>query len=289
MDDAGRKWGHDQLMHDLASHLRGNTERMVWENMQLGASGSPRPDVYTLDKSYSRWNPLAYECKVTMADFRSDITSGKWQRYLDFARGVIFAVPAGLISKDDVPKGCGLIVRHENVWRAVRKPTLQPLDTLDRDAWMKLLIDGVDRCHAARPGLRKASEYHAAELMREKVGADVAMAYRNHIQLLASLQYRIEQATEKLEKIDEQVAEREQRALGQARVERAEITAMVEAHARELGCHASVWAIRKRLDEIRPARDREAIADAVRALEQVAESTKKAAIELAARSGVEQC
>jgi hypothetical protein len=34
------KWGHNDLARDLAEHLRQNTARMVWEDMQLGPSGT---------------------------------------------------------------------------------------------------------------------------------------------------------------------------------------------------------------------------------------------------------
>ena len=121
------KWGHDQLANDLAEHLAKQTDRIIWTDMQLGPSGSPRPDVYSIPKSYSGYKPIAYECKVSVSDFRSDITKGKWQSYLKYSSGVIFAVPKGLITKDDLPKGCGLIVRSENGWRMVKGPTLTPI------------------------------------------------------------------------------------------------------------------------------------------------------------------
>lgn len=41
--------GHDELAQSLAAHLRGDA-RMIWCDLQLGPSGSPRPDVYTIDK-----------------------------------------------------------------------------------------------------------------------------------------------------------------------------------------------------------------------------------------------
>jgi len=81
-------WGHDALAEDLAQHLRSD-KRMVWTDMQLGPSGSARPDVFTLDKVYSRPAPTAYECKISRADLRADTTSGKWQKYLQFAGAVI--------------------------------------------------------------------------------------------------------------------------------------------------------------------------------------------------------
>src|SRR6266571_2431143 len=99
---AEKQWTHDELAADLAGHLK-TPERMCWTDMQLGPAGSPRPDVYCIDKSFVSPFPTAYECKVSVPDFRSDVTSGKWSSYLKFAYRVFFAVPAGLVSKADVP------------------------------------------------------------------------------------------------------------------------------------------------------------------------------------------
>lgn len=134
---------HDELANDLAAHLR-TERRMVWTNMQLGASGSPRPDVYAIFKSFAHPAPMAYEAKVTVADFRSDVTSGKWQSYLAYACGVVFAAPAGLVSRDEIPAHCGLIVRGPVGWRMAKRPVLNPV-TIPQDALLKLVIDGVER------------------------------------------------------------------------------------------------------------------------------------------------
>lgn len=172
------KWTHNALMNDLADHLAKQSDRIIWTDMQLGSSGSPRPDVYTIPKSYANFKPLAYECKVSNADFRSDITKGKWQSYLKFASGVIFAVPKGLVTKDDIPKGCGLIVRSENGWRMVKGPTLTPVkNDLPADFWIKLVIDGVDR------SLRSEKKRFVDH---KKVNDQVAKKFGNELAILLS-------------------------------------------------------------------------------------------------------
>lgn len=171
-------WGHDALADDLAAHLRGNSDRLVWTDMQMGPAGSPRPDVYTMQKSYSKFRPLAYECKVSVADFRRDITAGKWQSYLKYSSGVIFAVPAGLIKKEDVPTGCGLIVRHQDVWRTVKGPTMQVIKTLPHDAWMKLMIDGVDRLRS-EPRQRSYNTWRTTQILGKKYGEKIAKLLSN--------------------------------------------------------------------------------------------------------------
>lgn len=211
------KWGHDQLQEDLAAHLRGTRDRVVWTNMQLGPSGSPRPDVYTIPKSFSKFTPLAYEIKISMSDFRRDVTSGKWQSYLKFASGVIFAVPAGLIKKEDVPPGCGLIVRHEEIWRTVKGPTLKASETLPRDTWIKLMIDGLDR-QGHEPQPRSANPWKAQKEIRQKYGDRIADALSS----LDNAEYRLQLAIDKTNKtIDElEAAERERISLARMHVER---------------------------------------------------------------------
>lgn len=171
-----KKWGHDELLRDLADHL-GAPDRMLWMDMQLGPSGSPRPDVFTLQKSYTKPKPMAYEIKVSVSDFRSDVTAGKWHSYLDYAAGVYFCVPQGMVSKADIPTGAGLMVRGENGWRAVKKPTLQRV-TLGFKVMHKLLIDGIERERQMR-----ALEYHRSRIdwrrIADDVGKDVAAAARD--------------------------------------------------------------------------------------------------------------
>lgn len=171
-------WKHDDLLADLASFLNG-ADRMIWTDMQLGPSGSPRPDVYVLHRSYSRPRPLAFEIKVSKSDLRSDTTSGKWESYLKYAGGVVFAVPDGLCTAADIPAQCGLIVRKAETWRYVRKPTVQPV-SLAMDAVMKLVMDGVGRVYQGRATQpRQVSVWKDCEAVRKKYGEDVALAARD--------------------------------------------------------------------------------------------------------------
>jgi len=203
-------WKHDDLARDLADRFRG-VGRMVWEDMQIGPSGSARPDVYTIEKSYTRPNPTVYEVKVSVSDFRADVTRGKWQSYLAFAGAVYFAVPVGLVGKDDVPNGCGLIVRHDSGWRAVKKATMQHVE-MPQHAMLKLLIDGVGRL-PKYIGPRDISTWRAADKLGGLIGRDVAMlltdtnVYRNQLESLR------EQASD----LAAAVKERKDRAISEAR------------------------------------------------------------------------
>lgn len=182
-------WKHDELQEDLANHLRGSTDRMVWTNMQMGPSGTYRPDVFSLQKSYAHFHPVVYECKVSLSDFRSDVTSGKWQNYLKVAQAVIFAMPAGFINKNDVPVGCGLIIRYEAGWKMVKKPTMNALDTLPRDAWLKLLITGVEReGERLKPKEEFFNKYKANEDIAKKYGKKIGKLLSD----LQSAEYNLE-------------------------------------------------------------------------------------------------
>lgn len=180
-----RKWRHDELLQDLAEHIS-VPERMLWCDMQLGPSGSPRPDIYTMRKSYTKPSPMAYEIKVSVSDYRSDITAGKWQTYLQYAQGVYFCAPAGLIKKDDLPKGCGLMVRGETSWRSLKRPTLSKVD-LPQKALLKLLIDGIDR-NKERLRTREFSVYQENKALRQHHGDIVAKVVHNYHRALDDIE-----------------------------------------------------------------------------------------------------
>jgi hypothetical protein len=191
---------HDELALDLAAHLRGGSKRITWCDMQLGESGSPRPDVYTMEPTYTRLSFEAFEVKVSVSDFRSDVTSGKWQKYLRYANSVTFAVPAGLIRKEDVPATCGLIVRHETGWRYAKKPTKHVLTELPWRAWIKLLLDGTERSEQARK-VQMFNEYLAGEKLAKRWGKEAAKLISDIHSLPATLEYRKQAMENELERM----------------------------------------------------------------------------------------
>ncbi len=240
-------WSHDALAEDLAGHLK-SPDRMVWTDIQLGRAGSPRPDVYTIDKSFVRPRPTAYECKVSVSDFRSDATSGKWSSYLEYAHSVIFAAPVGLISKGDVPEQCGLIVRHENAWRYAKKPIVNPRPIAE-EALIKLLIDGVHR-EGPRARAKHWENSYVTKKFAEKFGAQAA----RHVCDAASTHELIARADRDATRITER-----------ARKEAAEITAHATQHAPVLWADllevcglrpdASKWDVEFEVRKLREAKD----------------------------------
>lgn len=259
---------HDALAADLAAHLAGySTPMVVWTDMQLGPAGSARPDVYAIEKTYTALRARVFEVKVSRADFLSDVTSGKYLRYAAFAGSITFATPAGLVSKDEVPKGCGLITRSpEGVWRYQRKPTLQPTPDLPRDAWLKLVIDGcarereVVRAGACKP--RTTTEWCHQRRVRERFGAELAAIVTDRDNAARQIQAEAEgyrRTMAERQKSERDALQEEVRRLEEIRADAAASLGL------ERG--ASWWEIRSELDARLKGEVEERIADALRAVD----------------------
>ncbi len=67
-------------------------------------------------RSRKKWAPVTYEIKTSVADFQSDIRSGKWEIYRPYSAYIIFALPLSIAEKVVIPKGAGLIIRNNNTW-----------------------------------------------------------------------------------------------------------------------------------------------------------------------------
>lgn len=239
-------WGHDQLAHDLAAHLAVNPRAMIWENIPMGPAGSVRPDVFVMQKSFTKPLPTAYEVKVKVSDFRADITAGKWQQYLAFSGAVYFAAPKGLISRADLPKGCGLIVRGDAGWRTHRAPTRQRV-TLAEEVYLKLLMSaGYQREGNA---FRRADEWTARQRALKAVGTRLGRDIGEYLR-------DKDAALGKLELLKEDIAARDARSRERAKElmddgaqtlrECCEALGIVESNPRRIR-----WAIEAALREIR--------------------------------------
>ncbi len=165
-----KKWGHDELLRDLHDHLS-KPERMLWMDTIMGPAGSVRPDIFSINKSFTKPRPISYEVKVSKADFRSDITSGKWQQYLEFSGGVMFCAPKGIINKSDLPNGCGLMTRFDKSWRTVKGPTLHPAEP-DYYIMLKLLMTATDEYKLKRAEVHFSS-YAVIQKHKKEWGEDV--------------------------------------------------------------------------------------------------------------------
>lgn len=218
--------------------------------MQLGPSGSPRPDVYTIPCSYTKFRPLAYEVKISVSDFRRDIVAGKWQSYLEFASAVIFAAPAGLIKKEDVPPGCGLIVRHDEVWRIAKGPTMKVTETLPRSAWLKLVIDGIKR-QPEGPVPRHFNSWNTQDKIRKLYGEELASVLSSRDGAITRLRHQTESANNEINELakTEQIRINRQRANFEAEMQK--ITMIKKEFCQLLGIpeNSDTWLIQRTVHE----------------------------------------
>ena len=272
-------WKHDELARDLADHLASAKAagRMIWLNMQLGPSGSQRPDVYTLNPSYSRANPLAYEVKVSVADFRRDVTAGKWQGYLQFACGVTFAAPEGLLQRGHIPEGCGLMVRSANGWRTLRAPTRRLFD-LPSDVMMKIMIDGWKyQLGATDPKPRKSirHEWDISEKERKLWGKEVADVLRDTLAARARVKTYNDMTESLNAEYQKRKAEMEARLQSERKTMEQEISGYWGELARACGVpgEANRYNIARGVRRVLRAMEKDAEVEALRArLEQVRRS-----------------
>ena len=139
---------HRDLVASLAEHFRGG-DRVVWTERGIGAAwmaqysgqGLPKPDVFTIQKTFARRAIAAYEVKATKADFQSDIRSGKWSKYLPYCNRFYFATPRGLVTKAEIPPEAGWLTIGDNGWATVKAAPYAP-DTgaLQEDEWLSLIF-----------------------------------------------------------------------------------------------------------------------------------------------------
>lgn len=260
-------WTHDQLQRDLADHLA-RPDRMIWQDMQLGPSGSPRPDVYTLQKSYTNPDPRAFEIKISASDFRADVTAGKAMGYLKFAGSVTFCMPKDLAVKvrSDLPAGAGLMVRSPGGWRTVKRATRSPVQIPEK-ALLKLLIDGVDRAHKAYRA-KQANEH----LMLKSLGEDVGKAVARYLRAPRQFEIDLDEQARKHEDSLQLMRERHERAISALRDEHRRVADALGIHHRDnlLDPYSMARALRELADQTSAdARVRKAESEVASAAEQL--------------------
>jgi hypothetical protein len=132
---------HRELAEDLAI-----TRDTRYIEVAMGSKWMTRPappiaDVVVVRPSYTRFCIDIYEVKQSRADFLSDIRNGKWRSYLPFCHRFYFAAPSGIIKKEDVPAGHGLIIRGDIGWRVIQQAEARDAgDDIPKVALMSLLF-----------------------------------------------------------------------------------------------------------------------------------------------------
>ena len=140
---------HDGLAHDLAMWLSSpyGKQCVTWENIEFPIEATRpfgcRPDVFAMKSTLTakNWNPTTFEVKISVADFQSDIRTGKWRKYLAFSAYVFFAIPAKLLAhRFEIPKECGLAIRHGDGWEIFSRGKRNKDWKLTERQWMNLCI-----------------------------------------------------------------------------------------------------------------------------------------------------
>lgn len=75
-------------------------------NTGSATKGCKRMDAWVMKKTWSPMTTIGYEIKVSRGDFVRD---EKWMHYLPFCHQLYFVCPSGLIQKEEVPDGVGLM------------------------------------------------------------------------------------------------------------------------------------------------------------------------------------
>lgn len=271
-------WTHDALAADLADHLRGMSKpAMVWLDMQLGPAGSMRPDVFTMERTYTALNTRAFEVKVSRSDFLADATAGKAQGYRSVAGALAFAAPKGLLKREEIPDGCGLIERGESGWRWARKPVMSRIETLPTKVWLKLLMDGIERVHDPRGQLRRqrVNEYTQQRRAEQMLGAELGSLLADRERARLELQFEASRLRDEAAAM--QASREERAAKSRAALEetlqglRAEIARIGEAFGFPNCSAIDAWRLREAMRKARPEADATALKDAVRDIGQFAD------------------
>jgi hypothetical protein len=104
---------------------------------------SQRCDLWTVDLWPSSLERIAYEIKVSRADYVHELKHPEKRRLaMLISNRYCFAVPAGLIRHNEVPLDCGLVEVHPNgirevvsaPWRDIPPPTARFIAELARRA-----------------------------------------------------------------------------------------------------------------------------------------------------------
>jgi hypothetical protein len=120
-ENAAARRGHNTLASRVASWLKAEG-RLAWENIEFIVDGEPgrrqavRPDVFSILPTHDirRASPMVHEVKISRSDFLADLANpSKRQGYAALAGSVTYVAPVGLISPEEIPQGCNLLVELE--------------------------------------------------------------------------------------------------------------------------------------------------------------------------------
>jgi hypothetical protein len=227
-DDTGR-----ELARSIAQYL--GTGWMTWVEQPLGSvqyGNAHRVDVFAMSKSY-KFITRIYEVKISRSDFQKDAFEGKYKNYLPFCNYFYFATPSGLVKKDEIPTGCGLITFGEKGWNAVKSPHHRDVK-YDTEFMLALLMKGYQDNYERYRDLEnkrysKTWEYDGFALAANEFG--LKLTYD-----ITHAQQHVEQANEIKEKIEAVANQKFQDVSWAYSWLDREVTTLLNKRIRQRGC-----------------------------------------------------
>jgi len=162
-----------ELTESLLASFNRDEWIMAREVSVRGCDG--RVDVLAVRRSQFKQKQVrAYEIKVSRADFLADVGRQKWRKYLSVCHQVYFAAPAGIIRKEEVPHGAGLIVLGVKGWQVVKSAQVHEPDALDADAVLSMLFACEREMQAERDALARREALRTLEGVSKEIGGEIA-------------------------------------------------------------------------------------------------------------------
>jgi DNA repair protein MmcB-like len=133
-------WEHNALAEDLAASKR-RSGHIVQTKLSIGTFRTHgEMDLFFMRPSWTDPAVTCVEVKISRSDFLADVTSGKYTRYRPFCRFLYFAVPKGMVKRDEIPPRIGLYERGEEKWRTVKRATAEDMTVEDHFQVLKSLV-----------------------------------------------------------------------------------------------------------------------------------------------------
>lgn len=139
-------WTHAQLQSDLYQRRRNRKGTIAWSEVEIPGTKGGRFDVYEARHHDGRAQTsfVGFEVKASMRDLESDLSTGKWKRYLPACDQMLFAMPKDLCDPASIPEPAGIIWRTGNRldgrWQMGRKPQTGHRTVTDLDVWRRLAM-----------------------------------------------------------------------------------------------------------------------------------------------------
>ncbi len=142
-----------------------------------------RMDAVAIKKSWTNPCISIYEVKVSRGDFKQD---EKWHLYRQYGNTFSFAVPEGLISKEELPEGVGLYyIKANGSIRTIVKPKFYDVKP-DAAFLLYIMMNRLDneRIPFFSDEFELYNEYLESKKLKKKIGFELACklndSIRNH-------------------------------------------------------------------------------------------------------------